>query len=446
MNMKRVGLIVFAVALALRLGLVVPVAKDSIRTPLSSDFTMDARAYVDVADSLVAHGVFGYGGRASAFRPPLYPWLLAGSFEVFGRDFRAVRVLQALLGALTCLALAAAGRAAFGVRAGLFAGLGLAVYPFVLYFTGELLTETLYAALVVAFAWLATRWLFDPRPSGTGSRVDGAALRLALAAGAALGLAILCRPAALFYALAAGLYALVAFVRGARGRAVELLALCAVAAVVVLPWCVRNTRTFGRPLFVTTYTGLNLYKGLPGKDDRTSAVDLGYHQHMLEDAAATLPENEAALDKRALDYWKDAVRAHPGAYLAEKLRDSARFWADVHLSGNVARLAGLVMLGALAVYFAALLLALLESVHAWRSGRLLAIAVPVTIILATWIGYAPFFAGKRFRVASVDPFLVLLAAACVDRLIAARGRASTPLPADPRTRRPAAPSADPSPR
>ncbi len=446
MNMKRIGWIVFAVALVLRLGLVLPVAKDAIRTPVSSDFTMDARAYVEVADSLVTHGVFGYGGRASAFRPPLYPWLLAGSFEVFGRDFRAVRVLQALLGALTCVGLAALGRTAFGPRAGLFAGLGLAAYPFVLYFTGELLTETLYAALVVAFAWLATRWLFEARADARGARVETAALRLALAAGAALGLAILCRPAALFYALAAGLFAAWAFVRGARGRAAELLALCAVAAVVVLPWCVRNTRMFGRPVFVTTYTGLNLYKGLPAKDDRTSAVDLGYHQHMLEDPAlAALPDDEAALDARALDYWKRAVRAQPGAYLAEKLRDSARFWADVNLSGNVARLAGLVMLGALAVYFVALLLALLESVHAWRAGRLVAVVVPLTIVLATWGGYAPFFAGKRFRVASVDPFLVLLAAAWVDRVIARR-RASTPVPADPRTRRPVETSTDPSPR
>src|SRR5262245_28711867 len=57
----------------------------------------DGEEYADVAHSLVDHGVFGYAGRASAFRPPAYPWLMALSFLCFGGSFTPIRLLQIAL-------------------------------------------------------------------------------------------------------------------------------------------------------------------------------------------------------------------------------------------------------------------------------------------------------------------------------------------------------------
>ncbi|NMC20490.1 MAG: hypothetical protein GYA33_08730, partial [Thermogutta sp.] len=60
--------VVLIAALAIRAG---------VLWGLPGGFARDIDGYAAVADNLLRHGVFGYGERATAFRPPLYPILLA---------------------------------------------------------------------------------------------------------------------------------------------------------------------------------------------------------------------------------------------------------------------------------------------------------------------------------------------------------------------------------
>src|SRR5881628_2908535 len=46
----------------------------------------DGQEYLDNARSLVEHGVYGYAGRPSAFRPPAYPLVLALTLRLFGNS------------------------------------------------------------------------------------------------------------------------------------------------------------------------------------------------------------------------------------------------------------------------------------------------------------------------------------------------------------------------
>jgi len=311
-----------------------------------------------------------------------------------------------VVGALACLALAGFARRLFGRLAGILAGTLLAAYPFVVYFTSETLTETFFIALMAASFYLVVRTVQEP------------SLRLAVAGGIALGLGALCRPPAFTFALA--VLAAAAWMGWQRRLAIaRRLGLCGLVAVLaVAPWCVRNSLLFGQPTFLTSYSGLNLYKGLPGKGNESSIDDLGYCQQWIEDGARPdLPASERDLDGRALAYWLDYTRANPAAYLAQKAHDVRQFWFDFALGGSLASFGGLALLASMCAYLGCLGLAVAQTVLSWRRRLGYRAWVPWLIIGLAFATYLPFFAGKRFRVASVDPYLIVLAASFLaDRL------------------------------
>src|SRR5215475_10611252 len=62
----------------------------------------DAPAYARLADSLYAGKGFSYVGQPSAFRPPLYPLLLAAGHFALGKHYLlAIRLLQLIAGVAT---------------------------------------------------------------------------------------------------------------------------------------------------------------------------------------------------------------------------------------------------------------------------------------------------------------------------------------------------------
>jgi hypothetical protein len=67
-------------------------------------------------------------GREVFYQSPLYPYLLGALYRT-GIDTFGVRLLQAGLGAASCVVVAIAGRRFFDERAGLAAGALLAIYP-----------------------------------------------------------------------------------------------------------------------------------------------------------------------------------------------------------------------------------------------------------------------------------------------------------------------------
>lgn len=403
---------VFLFAFALRFPFLFLAPADSYRTPITSDFVEDVVAYVDIGASLADHGVFGFGGRASAFRPPLYPWMLGAVFATFGENYRVIRLLQAVLGGLAAVALYALGRRLFDERVGLLAGVGLAAYPMLLYFTGEIMTETLYVAVSIGAVALTVRcWQVRT-------------VRSAALAGSIWGLAVLCRPTATFCVFGLVALAMVSFWRKDRTGAGLLVVVALVAAVVTIPWVIRNSLVFGRFVPVTTYTGINLYKGLPGKDNRTALADLGYNHHQIEDPKLhALPADEVALDARARAYWRAFVSQHPGAYAAEKLRDLRRFWFDFNLAGRLTGVRPALVLATFAPYLLVLVLAVFGLARALKEGRSDALIVTLGMVGITLLAYVPFYAGKRYRMPTVDPYLILMSAYWLSgQLLRLRGR------------------------
>jgi len=113
--------------------------------------------------------------RKAAF-PPLYPLFLAGLIKTGFPIFPAVRVVQSILGVVSCLLLIGITRLAFSngnkagaIDAGLIAALLMALYPVPVFYCARLMTENLFIFLILSaiYAILKSRessywfrWLF----------------------------------------------------------------------------------------------------------------------------------------------------------------------------------------------------------------------------------------------------------------------------------------------
>jgi 4-amino-4-deoxy-L-arabinose transferase-like glycosyltransferase len=202
----------------------------------------DAAFYHEVANRLADGRGFTnpYLDTPTAAHPPLFPALLSVVSLLGGTSRDAHQAAGCAIGAVTVVLVGLAGRRLAGPGTGLAAAGLAAVYPPLIANDSLLLSESAYGA-AVALVILAALWTREaPSP-----------LR-ALLLGAAIGLATLGRAEALLMLPALGLPLVVR-----RGGAPLLSAavLCAGAALVILPWTVRNWIAFDRPVLVSTNDG-----------------------------------------------------------------------------------------------------------------------------------------------------------------------------------------------
>jgi hypothetical protein len=117
-----------------------------------------------VAESIVqGHGLssplFENTGP-SAWQTPVYPYLIAGVFEIFGTYSKASALvllsLQALISALTCIPVFFVARETFGKRVAVFSGWAWALFPLGIYWPAERIWPTWLATLLLTVLFLMT--------------------------------------------------------------------------------------------------------------------------------------------------------------------------------------------------------------------------------------------------------------------------------------------------
>lgn len=348
--------IVFIPAIAIRLiyGLVTP---EEYRDP-------DEVIYTTMADNLLAgRGLILNDYRKAAF-PPLYPAFLAGLRLAGARSIRGVRLVQAILGAASCLWLLGIARLVFSLDKGkaplavpLTAALLMAVYPPYIYYCASLMTETLFVFVLLAGIYSLLRSL----------ETDGSSFRLP-AAGILLGLGILCRPTLLPFALLIPFWLRIA--RPGKGCFFRrMLSFLLPLILVLLPWGIRNYRLFQRIVPVTTQAGNILY--LANNPLATGGtVSISY---FLEGGVYHLGEEEDEITY-SREYGDRALRfiaASPGRFLVLSLKRLAWFY---HLDGHYPRVTFLLIFwGILGLAIAGIWLSREE--WRWTSLLLLLIAV-----------------------------------------------------------------------
>ncbi|MEO8496832.1 MAG: glycosyltransferase family 39 protein, partial [Planctomycetota bacterium] len=245
-------------ALLIRMTVVVAMA-DSLKA--------DPDAYRSIAENLRQNGVYGSGSSPTAFRPPLYPVLLA-ALAIDGRVTpTAVASLHVLLGVATVvLTFLLAYEWRLGRWSYVAAAL-VAIDPILLNQSALVMTETLATFLAVAGLYALSCCRAKP------------SLGRAVVAGIVFGLACLCRPTFIPWL---GLSALVWLGSSLRapGKAEtvgsktggsktrpqphsvgSLIVFVLSAAIVISPWVVRNYCVFGVPKATTTHGGYTVLLG-----------------------------------------------------------------------------------------------------------------------------------------------------------------------------------------
>ncbi|MCX6899446.1 MAG: glycosyltransferase family 39 protein [Verrucomicrobia bacterium] len=230
---------VFLVALAVRIGFVLTLDPHQLYWP-------DERLYDEIARGLVE----GKGFVASGYNStPLWPMCMALIYKCFGHSFVAVRFLQCVLGALTCVLIGGTAMRVFERRVGIWTAWVLAFYPSLVYLTGVFYMENLYAFCLSVAIYLLVRLGAEPT------------MWRAALAGLAIGVTALSRSVALLLVPAA---ALVPFLTGGlawRRRLGLCCALWLAAAAAIAPWTVRNWLEFGHLVPVSMGSGLTLWRG-----------------------------------------------------------------------------------------------------------------------------------------------------------------------------------------
>ena len=222
----------------------------------------DPDAYRAIAQTLGQHGVFGLttpSGEvvSTAFRPPLYPYLLSWAASDGSLNNLCITILHSILGGLTAgltyLASAAWPGPDRGRLRGILAALLVIVDPILIQQSTLVMTETLAAALSSVVIWW---WVCHV--SNRLTMVTAAVL------GGWLSLAYLCRPTFVLWAamlvVCLGLSNVPADVsRFRRFGAAGVTGL--VVVVVISLWTFRNAAVLGHPIWATSHGGYTLLLG-----------------------------------------------------------------------------------------------------------------------------------------------------------------------------------------
>jgi 4-amino-4-deoxy-L-arabinose transferase-like glycosyltransferase len=397
-------MVILAVALAVRIAVIVA-------TPHFAPI-FDAADYDRLGASIAAgHGYPGQLQPAtpSAFRPPLYPFVLAG-VHLVGGGWTAERLVAALLGTIAVLLVFLIAVRIWGRTVGLTAAGLAAIFPPLFLMSATLLSESLFTPLVLAAVLAVLQYRDDPR------------VRWAALAGVLVGLAALTRSNGTLLVLAAAAGVWVGKPRQRRAALAAPAVVLVAALLTVTPWIARNAIDFGRWVGLTTQSG---YAVAATYNADAARVDPPGHVRMTW----TVPEFRS-LYRRPMDEGRrsdklvhsaiDFAKAHPGYVVKASAWNTLRVF-ELHrddpivpwYTGGLLQAVGerdlISPLIPLTVY-AALILALIGAATQAGLGRArrgpgFVWAFPVLILLPAIVLYGQ----PRYRIPA-DPFLLILAA------------------------------------
>ncbi|HEV2576383.1 MAG TPA: glycosyltransferase family 39 protein [Acidobacteriaceae bacterium] len=293
----------------------------------------------DIASPLNAHADFGYemGWTArciflghgfsgpfqtitgpTAIVPPLYPYLLAGIFKLFGlytplSSFVAL-FLNAVLSSLTCIPIYGAARESSGERLARWAAIGWAIYPFAIYFSaGRVWDYALTSFLFACLFWWAMRL---HRTVGVGSW---------LLFGLVFGITALSNPSV------ASILPFLLLIAVHRARQIGVpsfkraMIAFAAFAVVILPWTIRNQRVLHMTTPLRDGFWLELYAGNIG-DPADSNSPYAHPASNPDELALYAQMGEPAYMAQKHDLAIAAIRQHKRRFVEASVRRFFRYW------------------------------------------------------------------------------------------------------------------------
>jgi 4-amino-4-deoxy-L-arabinose transferase-like glycosyltransferase len=332
-----------------------------------------------------------------AYRMPGYPLMCAA----LGASPRAMLLFQAVVDTSTILATVLLARLWLSPAISLFAGALVALNPWLVYFCGLLLTESIFTAILAWAMLCLARGATPLDPAG-----GGHARRLWWIGVGLLIVSIYFRPSAIVFPVVIAVASLLAHSWPRMVRRVPIVTIVAgLTIAALLPWASRNRVEVGRWVFTTTNTGFTFYDGLHAGADGSS------DQRFVADLPILNEMNEVQRSNYLLKSARSWAFENPGRVWRLGIAKIGRLWSPVPLSdafGSKPRYV-LIAAGFSVPVFALVLIAF------WRRSMpipalifLLSVAALTTLLHAITVG------SVRYRV-PVEPQLAIVAAAALAR-------------------------------
>ena len=262
----------------------------------------------------------------TAWEPPLYPYLIGGTFKVFGTYSHAsalvLLTINSLFSALTCIPIFLVAKRCFSEKVAVWSAWTWALIPYAIYWCTHWVWETSLSALLIAtIFWLALT--MDER--------DGMAPWLEF--GALWGVAALNSPVLLAFLPVSGLWGWYHRVKGKKKSLFGVVVASVVFFAMISPWLVRNHRAFGKFVFLRSNFGAELRMGNgPGADGTwmwflhpTQNLYALHQYERLGEIAYIAERKQQAVD------W---IRQDPSRFLGVSLKKFIYYWAGVPKTSN----------------------------------------------------------------------------------------------------------------
>lgn len=253
--------------------------------------------------------------------------VLAGVWKITGKHWVAYQLLMIVIGSLLTLLVYYIAISLFGRRPAAYLAAGLyAVYPPVAWL----------ATIPHLDAW-AVDWTLAIAALLLRAREVDAPMPWLVPAGVAAGIGTYFRPGVLLIApfVAIALLSRSGWRRALRFGAIPTL----IAALLLVPWTIRNENVFHRLIPTRTGDGQALWEGLGELPNNFGAVlDDGATYKQVHDVRPDLVYGTPAYDAFLESWGIRAVRNHPGFYvklMGKRLIDSTALLRNTDWAGNV---------------------------------------------------------------------------------------------------------------
>lgn len=395
------ALVIFTAALALRIIYFLQVRSNypGWDTPTIDPLYHDLWAKQIASGDILGSGPF--------FRAPLYAYFLGAIYAVFGPSLTAAKIIQHLIGAISCAAIFLFTDRYFNRKTAIISGFISAFYWVFIYFEDELLLDSLLILFSIILIWFLFKAYEKPN------------LKRFLVTGITLGLAAITRPNFLVMLPVIVIWVFYAFRLNIKAKISRIMILCVGCALMIFPVTVRNILIGDDTVLIASQGGINFYIGNNAYATGATAVMPEFGptwQYADCEYLAKLETGRVGQEMKQSEvssfYYKKALRFilnDPAEWVYLMIKKLSYFWNAYEISNNQ-NLYFFKKFASITVILPPLLfiIAPLSLIGLWHvfknNSRYHIIGLFVIVYMLSVIG---FFVNSRFRL-PVLPFFIIL--------------------------------------
>lgn len=298
--------------------------------PFFSAPIMDGR-YHDIWALEIASG--DWVGQEPFFRAPLYIYLLALTYKVFGHNFFLPCLFQIILGSFSCVLIFLLAKKVFNRTVGILSGVIASFYAMLVFYDAQLLIPTLIVFLDLVLIGLLLRTAEKPKPSNW------------FLCGTVLGLSAIARPNILVFIPFILLWMFFQFRNKMLPKAIltRWIILCAGVLLFVSPVTLRNYLVGKDFVLIAWQGGYNFYLGNNpnafGWSATAPEIDKDWWGGYYDAINRAEEEKGTKLKPSQIsDFWykKGAgfILSQPVSWLKLTLRKTSYFWKGFEIGNN----------------------------------------------------------------------------------------------------------------